>query len=598
MFMNGKRLLSTVLLLFLVNALCLPLWTEYSYGSFVRTLFIKEAGLDLAYSGVITADEPFHYQIAPEPSHYTWLYKDNVHLLSQTLKARWEWQKVSVRLKALRDGTITTLFRGAHVRDDYGRYFSIPTDWQNVKINGYVIFKEAKTLSFQKTFAKHIPVKKDDVIQVEGEFRRHHFTVYDFTRLTMGKVWFLITGNLLFFFLTYRLLSYMRGGGIRKSDAFLLTIFFSMLFIPMIGTSNALKSVRENRVLAGKPELKDLFKEKSDYGRRYENYFNDHFGGRVSLLKLHDDLRNKLSCIIRANGAIYFKENGWEFLTPLVPNMEYNPTTIQSIVSNLSQLNQFCRQNGIRLYVLEVPRKENVYKEFLINKYGFDEKALTNVLQAQETIRNEVRKHHIPYVYLYKALHDAAKRDFVFFKCSQHWTDWGAFVGYRVLMKEVHRDFPDMPIASLNDYKKSQNWLQRDTYWRAYALPGHFYKFFNDRDLALLSERSFYNYYDYKNDDKIVVNVSKFTKNFIYPDGKYKVMLIGTSQNENFLQFLPYSATQTRYIRLNMAPIKAADQFKILKLYKKDILAFKPDILVLSIHSDNLPELRNLCSTK
>ena len=96
----------------------------------------------------------------------------------------------------------------------------------------------------------------------------------------------------------------------------------------------------------------------------------------------------------------------------------------------------------------------------------------------------------------------------------------------------------------------------------------------------------------------MVVEVGRHTKGFTFPDGIHKIMLIGTSQNENLLHFLPYSAAQLKYIRLNLGGVKEVEQFKILKLYKKDILAFKPDILVLSITTDNLPQLRNLCSTK
>ena len=262
------------------------------------------------------------------------------------------------------------------------------------------------------------------------------------------------------------------------------------------------------------------------------------------------------------------------------------------------QLNEFCQRNQIKLYILEVPRKESVYKEFLSDKYGFDKKEFVKVSRSQETVRREVQNHNIPYVYPYNELRNATKQDFVFFKCLHHWTDWGAFVGYRELVKEIRKDFPDMPFVSLNDYRRSRNWLIRDAYFRDYAWPGTAHKYFNDQHSALFSEKFFYNYYDHKSADKIVVQVGKFTKNFAYPDGKHRVMLIGTSQCDNFLQFLPYSASQTKYIRLNMGQVKNEDEFKILKLYKKDILAFKPDILILCIHTDNLPELLYLCSPK
>ena len=363
----------------------------------------------------------------------------------------------------------------------------------------------------------------------------------------------------------------------------------------MIGNFNRLKSVRENRVLAGKPELKELFKEKSDYGRRYEKYFDDHFAGRASLIKLHDATQNKLNKIIRAKKALYIKESGWMFLTPLVSNCNWKSGMIRSAVHHLAQLNQFCSQNNIKFYVLEVPKKESVYKEIIIDKYGFDNQIFIKTSQRQETIRNETRKRNIPWIYPYKELCDAAKKDLVFFKWSWHWTDWGAFVGYRELMLEVRKSFQDIPIISLDDCRKSRSWLIRDTWDRAYR-PGYFYAFFNISNAP--HNRTFYNYYDHKDCDKVMLKVERYIKDFTYPEGKHKIMLMGTSQSDNLLQFLPFSVAQIKQIRLNKRPIEEKEQFKILKLYRKAILDFKPDILVLCITTDNLPQLLDLCSTK
>lgn len=308
--------------------------------------------------------------------------------------------------------------------------------------------------------------------------------------------------------------------------------------------------------------------------------------------------RNKISEIVRTKRALYFKENGWEFFNPIVQGWDYRPHFMQSIVHNLVQLNQFCQQNRIKLYVLEVPRKESVYKQLLSDKYGFDSKEFIKVSQAQENIRKEVRKHHIPYVYPYEALSSAAQQDFVFFKWKHHWTDWGAFVGFRELMKEISKDFPDIPVSSLDDYNKTQSWLIRDEYDRKYNLGWHLYQFFNNEGQDDPPNRALYNYYNHKKGENMVLKIGKFTKDFTYPEGKCKVILIGTSHNENFCQFLPYSAAQTKYIRLNMNQVGEVDQYKVLKLYGKDILAFKPDILILSISTEDLSRLRNLCSIK
>ena len=285
------------------------------------------------------------------------------------------------------------------------------------------------------------------------------------------------------------------------------------------------------------------------------------------------------------------------FIAP-VSASNYKPVLLQPIVHNLIQLNHFCQQHEIKFYILETPKKESVYKELIEDNYGFDRNKFVKFSQEQNTLREEVRKHGIPYIYPYNALRNTARQDFTFFKWSHHWTETGAFVAYRELMKQIRKDFPDMPVVSLDDYRRSQSWLIRDDYMEEYMRGVYLLRLFNVGDEDDPPNRTFYNYYDFKDADKMTMKIGRFTKEFCYTDGRHKVMLIGTSQNENLLRFLPYSAARTKYIRTNFGQVKNEDEFKILKLYKKDILAFKPDILILSIHTDNLPALRNLCSTK
>ena len=599
--MWNKIQISGLVTLF-VNILCLPLWTECDYGGFVRTLFNKEARIDLAYSGEITRAKPFQYKAIPKPFYATYAYEkgEAIHRANLSLRMREKWQRLSLQLKAQRDGKITMLFRGPDVQDEYGASYSVLTDWRNVKLNGKTILPKRKAFSFKKNFARQLSVKRGDVLHIEAEFRRHHFSIHDFTWLKSGKVWYIITGNLLLFFLICLLLTYIarRRESVRLSDMLLLVVFFLLLFIPMSGISDAMSSMREIRKLAVKPTSKEIFEEKSDYGRKYESWFSDHFGGRVALTKLHALIRNKLSHIIRTQKDVYFKENGWEFRwPPMVPasKLELEPAFLQSCIQGLVQLNEFCQQNQIRLYVLEVPHKELIYREIIKEKFGYDENEVTKISQALDVIREEVRKHHIPYIYPHNALLEASKQDFVFFKWSHHWTDWGAFIGYRELMKEIRKDFPDIPIVSLNDYRKSQSYLMRDELLEDFCAPDSpLLRFLNYSD----DSQTLYNYYDHTRGDKMMFKFGKRAKDFSYSEGKHRIMLLGRSQNENFSHFLPYSAAQTKYIRLNGGRVKQNDWFKIIKLYKKDILSFAPDILIFSINTDDLPSLRDLFAKK
>ena len=75
----------------------------------------------------------------------------------------------------------------------------------------------------------------------------------------------------------------------------------------------------------------------------------------------------------------------------------------------------------------------------------------------------------------------------------------------------------------------------------------------------------------------------------------YKVFLTGTSMNESLLQFLPESFGKIKYYRLNdVKKVKSADNLKLFKRYRNDILEFKPDILIAVFSEENLLELDKL----
>lgn len=483
------------------------------------------------------------------------------------------------------------LLRGPEERNEYGKCSTVLTDWRNLKINGVVVFTEPRSLSFQRSFAKQIPVERNDILQIEVEYRSHSFAFHEFSFLKSQNLWYLVTGNLLLFFLIYRLLSCLaKHVQSRASDALLLVAFFSGVFVPLIFVSDEVASQRENRTLAVRPELKEFLKENSNTGGGYEKWFSDHMGGRVALLKLHDMIRAKLQKVIQTKtaSAFYIEENGWLFdFTPSRP-----PSLIQSVTRTLKTFDNFCKANKIKLFLLEVPRKEVIYSDFYYGT-GNTKRGNDRLETIHQNIRTEARENGLQLVCPLHQLLDGREEDYVFFKTTQHWTDWGAYIGYRELMKEIKKDFPDMPVVSLDDYRRSRNQLVRDGWYRHYEF-GRLYRLFNFSDAPHNS--AVYNYYDHKNSDKMVVKVGKYTKDYTYPEGKYKIMLIGTSQCDNLTQFLPYSAAQTKYIRVNNGQVKMADEMKILKLYKKDILNFKPDILILCFFSWNYPQMPKICN--
>ena len=88
-------------------------------------------------------------------------------------------------------------------------------------------------------------------------------------------------------------------------------------------------------------------------------------------------------------------------------------------------------------------------------------------------------------------------------------------------------------------------------------------------------------------------------KVYFYPNGiDLRVLIFGDSNSENLLDFLPYSFKHVKQIRLNeVKALPSAEQFKIIKNYKKEITDFKPDIIIIYIgyaHRYQLFDINNI----
>ena len=109
-----------------------------------------------------------------------------------------------------------------------------------------------------------------------------------------------------------------------------------------------------------------------------------------------------------------------------------------------------------------------------------------------------------------------------------------------------------------------------------------------------------YTYYKYKDFDNLkttVINTEHhFGKLYDYDKGaNYKVIQLGTSQNENLTEFIPFTFKHVKRLRNNnVQGIKAEEEFKIIKYYKDEILEYKPNMIIFCITYNNISELHKL----
>lgn len=113
-----------------------------------------------------------------------------------------------------------------------------------------------------------------------------------------------------------------------------------------------------------------------------------------------------------------------------------------------------------------------------------------------------------------------------------------------------------------------------------------------------------YRYYrnkDFDNLDETII-FEKYHYGKIYNYDKaanHRIILLGTSQNESLTEFIPFCFRHVKRIRNNdVVGIQEKDEFKIISRYEKEMLDYKPEIIIFCITYENIDKLYNLFETE
>lgn len=333
-------------------------------------------------------------------------------------------------------------------------------------------------------------------------------------------------------------------------------------------------SFGENRVLAKWHGF--INEDKSinyNFGQDFNNWFNDRFGLRKVLIPLYNTIQfsykdeNDKGIINKKTGFIYLKD---DFLHIPIEKVDYNFKT-------LLKFNDWCNKNNIKLYVLLVPNKADIYPN----------KKPTYILEEnynEELIKYLEKEKKLKIVYPFEELKKASKNDYVFFKTEHHWSDYGAFIGYQSLMKEIKKDYKKVKVLNEKDFDFFFDKKVRGDFDRKFGYGT------TAARLGITAVKKYhkvnYRYFKHKDFDNLKVEVidEDFHKGklYYYPKGaNLRVIQLGTSQNENLDEFLPFTFKNIKRIRTNWVQgIPSDDWGNIMKYYEKEILDYKPDILI------------------
>lgn len=354
----------------------------------------------------------------------------------------------------------------------------------------------------------------------------------------------------------------------------------------MMHINKADVSFGENRVLAKWHGF--INEDKSinyNFGADFNNWFNDRFGLRKVLIPLYKSI--ELILTQQPKNGLIDKETGFLYV-----NYELNFIDIDIIKENFKEyfkLQEWADKNKIKLYFLIVPNKTSIYTpaDFKISPHHND---FINYL-------TQINQSNI--IYPYQELLEGKKKDYVFFKTEHHWNDYGAFMGYQSLMKEIKKDYPKARILNEDDFNFFYDKKIRGDFERKFSFGQSSTYLGLSSKLKKKYHQTDYRYFKHKDFDNLSVKVidEDFHKEklYYYPKGaNLRVIQLGTSMNENLDEFLPFSFKNVKRIRNNnVKSIPPEDEFKIMKYYEKEILDYKPDILIYCLTYWNLYGLKD-----
>jgi len=368
------------------------------------------------------------------------------------------------------------------------------------------------------------------------------------------------------------------------TDILFVILIIGILLLPMFFLNKNEISKFENRQLATLPAIKTKDnKINFNFGKDFEEYFKDRFFLRNQFIQFYCNVKYYLSITIyQYENKFYNKKTNLMIgkIYNWIPSL--NDKEKEATIANLSKLKTFCNNNNIKLYILIPPGRilanKSDYYPTLINDKSYI--GITNIANwIEETLDIKV-------IYPYKQLADGVKYgdEPLFFKTDTHWTDTGAYIAYLALMKEIKRNFPNVKITNLKDFRTIKLNLVRVCPVYGF-FEGNYYKAMHINDKKILdTEYTYFRPAGKVIEEHKTYSGKSYIKNFyINEDNKSapNIFLYGDSTSLNLLPSFASSFYKTNSIFIWVNEDKELEENINIKQFEDDIIKSGADILVI-----------------
>ena len=248
----------------------------------------------------------------------------------------------------------------------------------------------------------------------------------------------------------------------RKANTILTGLFLLLIFSPAI--NNNTKVFRE----ASLPEYRLTDEVSSfslrhgwDFPNEYERYYNKNFGFRNALIKINTIIKLRYLKSINPIPQVLIGKGGYLFyvsekteahqghsIDDYEGRVPYSDEQLLQMKQCFKEQHHWLEKRGIEYLIVVCPEKHSIYPEYLpenirrfTDKTGLDQ--LMDCMNADSTI-------HI--IDLRKKLLKAKGEFPTYYKTDSHWNNYGAYVGYQEIMRQLSFTHPDLKPLSLADY--------------------------------------------------------------------------------------------------------------------------------------------------
>ena len=245
----------------------------------------------------------------------------------------------------------------------------------------------------------------------------------------------------------------------RIADTAAISVFALVVWLPtgdwLFGLDNA-PAPQEKRALAKKPGLGRGQGGIVTYPKRYEAYFNDHFGYRKRLIRWHNRWRAKWFgapptwlVLVGKDGWLYYV--GARAIDCHRGIDPFSDADLAAWQAALEGMRDRSAELGARFLFVVAPNKHTIYPEHLPDWVNarVDPKSRLDQLAEHMAASSDVAM-----LDLQRALLDAKKAEAVYHSTDTHWNALGAHVAYTQILSRLGEWFPGLSPRPVREFRR------------------------------------------------------------------------------------------------------------------------------------------------